>query len=72
MANKYLVPYGYKDGHHHLREEYKGYMNEVANNGDGTYSIPSIMDPADDAIFYAKDDPTVFMYGKSTGKWYKQ
>jgi len=72
MANKYLEPCGYKDGHQALRATYYGYSNEVANNGDGTYNVTTVSDAPEDAIFLAKDTGLLLMRGETPTKWYKQ
>ena len=72
MANMYLEPCGYKDGHQALRATYYGYSNEVANNGDGTYNVTTVTNAPEDAIFIAKDNGMVLMRGETPTKWYKQ
>ena len=46
--------------------------SEVIDNGDGTYSIPSVKDARDSDRAYTKDTQEVFMYEESIAAWYKQ
>lgn len=49
-----------------------GLSSEVVDNGDGTYSIPSVKDALNPDSFYTKDTREVFMYEESIAAWYKQ
>ena len=46
--------------------------SEVVDNGDGTYSIPTVKDARDPDRAYTKDTQEVFMYEESIDAWYKQ
>lgn len=46
--------------------------SEVINNGNGTYSIPTTVDPHDPDRAYTKDTQEVYMYEESIAAWYKQ
>ena len=51
---------------------YFGMAAEVVNNGNGTYSIPTVTDARNPDVFYAKDTKEVFMFEESINAWYKQ
>ena len=51
---------------------YRINSNEVINNGDGTYSIPSIKNPKDSYWAYTRDTPGLYMYDEEKQKWLKQ
>lgn len=49
-----------------------GVSSEVVNNGNGTYSIPTVKDALNPDSFYTKDTQEIYMYEESISAWYKQ
>ena len=49
-----------------------GLASEVMNDGDGTYTIPTITDARNPDRFYTKDTQEVYIYEESINAWYKQ
>ena len=48
---------------------YRIYSNEVLQNGDGTYSIPSIKKPRDCYWAYTRDTADLYMYDEEKQVW---
>ena len=45
--------------------------NEVVDNGDGTYSIPSIKNPRDSYFALTRDTGALYMYDENKQAWWK-